>query len=664
MNPLVIVVACAALLGLSALSSLLAGRRNQVAIGIATAGCVLSCAIGFCTSIYAIVNAWTGSYRRAWTLPLGEFHVAIDSLSSFFLFCLFLLSGMTSLYAAGYFKGHPGNRPVHANTSFYNLLVASMVLLLVARDAVLFIMAWEAMSIASFFLVTTDHEKEEVRRAGYLYLVASQLGTVFLLLLFAMLSHRTASFDFDFWAASPHATAPIRNICFVLAVVGFGVKAGFWPLHIWLPFAHPAAPSPVSALMSGVMIKMGVYGMLRTLQYLGPPPAWWGQLLIAIGIVSGVLGVLMALAQSDLKRMLAYSSVENVGIVAIGLGVGVLGQSQMQPAIALLGFAGALLHILNHALFKSLLFQAAGNIVHCTGERSMQALGGLSRQMPTTSILFLIGSVAISGLPPLNGFVGEWLIYLGAFRGSGGLSTPFAASSACALIALALIGGLALACFGRAFGVTFLGEPRSSLALEAHEARPSMLVPMVVLAALCATIGIWPAAAMRIVQPAASQMAGTSWVPGDSIKMLGSLSRVAIVLISLVLILTLVRKRLLRTRTVSAGNTWGCGYPAPTARMQYSAGSFASPVLFMFRPLIGAKVQGKVATEYFPTDTRYEEQFADIAADRVIVPAAEGILRVAARLRVLQHGRVQLYLVYIFAALIVLLVWQLAFKGG
>jgi hydrogenase-4 component B len=664
MNPLAIVVACAALLGLSAITSLLAGRRNHLALGTATTGCVLSCTLGLCASIYTLLNDYSGSFRMAWTLPLGEFHVAIDSLSAFFLCCVFLVSGVTSLYAAGYFKSHFGNEPIHANLSFYNMLVGSMVLLLVTRDAVLFIMAWEVMSIASFFLVTAEHEKSEVRRAGYLYLVASHLGTVFLLLLFALLSRRTGSFDFDIWGTSLHATAPIRNICFVLAVAGFGVKAGFWPIHIWLPYAHPAAPSPVSALMSGVMIKMGIYGILRSLQFLGPPPAWWGQLLIAFGIASGILGVLLALAQHDIKRLLAYSSVENVGIVAIGLGVGVLGQSQGQPTIAYFGFAGALLHVLNHALFKSLLFQAAGNVVLSTGQRNIQALGGLSRPMPVTSVLFLLGSVAICGLPPFNGFVSEWLIYVGAFRGSGWLATPLAASSVCALFALALIGGMAQACFARAFGVIFLGQPRSALARQAHEVRPIMLAPMVVLAGLCALIGIWPSAALRIVQPAASQMSGTMSTPHDSISMLGSLSRVALVLVSLVLFLALIRKCLLHRRVISTGNTWGCGHPAPTSRMQYSAASFAAPLLFMFRPLLGARIRQNGSPEYFPIQTQFEEHFSDIAGERVILPAADSIVRVAARLRVLQQGRVQLYLVYVFATLIVLLVWLLAFKGA
>lgn len=255
-----------------------------------------------------------------------------------FCFCLFLISGVTSLYAAGYFQYHPGDKPICINIAFFNLLVASMVLLVLARDAVLFMMAWETMSIASYFLVTAEHEKEDVRRAGHIYLVASQLGTVFLFLLFGLLSRSTGNFNFDMWASSNGAAMRIPSICFLLAVVGFGAKAGFWPIHIWLPYAHPAAPSPVSALMSGVMIKMGIYGILRTLQFLGPPAAWWGQLLIAIGIVSGVLGVLLALAQHDLKRLLAYHSVENIGIISIGLGVGVLGQSCGQPVIAFLHF--------------------------------------------------------------------------------------------------------------------------------------------------------------------------------------------------------------------------------------------------------------------------------------------------------------------------------------
>ena len=376
-----------------------------------------------------------------------------------------------------------------------------MLLVVVARNGVLFLMSWELMSLASFFLVTLEDEKESVRRAGWIYLVAMHLGTAFLLAMFLLLGKNAGSLDFERLST---AAAP-SGVFFLLAVIGFGTKAGFIPMHVWLPEAHPAAPSHVSAVMSGVMIKTGIYGLLRMLTLLGPPPAWWGWTLVAIGVVSGILGVLYALSQHDLKRLLAYHSVENIGIIAMGLGVGVLGISYENPTMAALGFTGGLLHVVNHAVFKSLLFLGAGSVLHATGTGELDRLGGLLKRMPVTGATFLIGAAAISGLPPLNGFVSEFLIYLGAVAGLGSqahIAPAWPLMSVLVVGGLALIGGLAAACFTKAFGIVFLGEPRSDEAAHAHEAGAAMRWPMVVLAGLCVLIGLaaplWP----LVLQPA------------------------------------------------------------------------------------------------------------------------------------------------------------------
>ena len=664
MNPLTVSIACLVLLSTSAIGAMLTGARSRSTVAIGSIGGSVAGSLGVIASGYALLSGRTTSLYIPWTLPMGAFHLRIDGLSAFFLLCLFLVSGINSAYAAGYLLSHHDERPVTAQVAFHNLLLASMAMLVLARDGLLFIMAWEVMSLTSFFLVATDHDDEQVRHAGYFYLAASHLGTVCLFLVFALLARKTGSFDFDVWTATPGVTGQLASVCFVLSVVGFGTKAGFWPTHVWLPYAHPAAPSPVSALMSGVMIKMGIYGLLRTLQFLGPPLAWWGQALIAIGMVSGVLGVLLALAQHDLKRLLAYHSVENIGIIAIGIGTGLVGRSQGQPLLAFFGFAGALLHVLNHALFKSLLFQAAGNIALATGERNVQALGGLARRLPLTSVLFLVGSVAICGLPPFNGFVSEWLIYVGAFRGAATLAAPHAASSVAALFALALIGGLALACFVKAFGVVFLGEPRSESVLRARELPALMTGPMLISAALCAMIGTWPILALRLLQPAVREMSGLASLPVDAVSMLVSLTRVVAGLLVLALGLALLRHVLLRGRAVTRASTWGCGYPAPTPRMQYSAGSFAAPLLFVFRPLLGARTHQVPLQSYFQREASSEEHFSDLAASGLVLPASRALLRAAARLKVLQHGRVQLYLVYVFVTLVGLLLWQLSAAGG
>jgi hydrogenase-4 component B len=326
---------------------------------------------GIVASLAALGRGKEESIRAAWSIPIGGFHVGIDYLSSFFLICIFVVSGLSAVYGIGYLQAYLGKRRIAPAIAFFNLLVAAMVVIVIARDGVLFLMTWEVMSVTSFFLVTFEDERREVRRAGLTYLIASQLGVVFLFVLFALFASHTGTFDLSTLAIAHARAARFANLCFLLALVGSGTKAGFWPLHIWLPDAHPAAPSHVSALMSGVMIKMGIYGLLRTLMLLGPPSAWWGILMLTVGGVSGLAGVLHALAQHDLKRLLAYHSVENIGIIALGIGIGLLGQSYGQPTMAMLGYGGALLHVLNHGLFKGLLFQGAGSVLHGTGTRDI-----------------------------------------------------------------------------------------------------------------------------------------------------------------------------------------------------------------------------------------------------------------------------------------------------
>jgi len=656
---LTVILLSVALLCASAVVAALAGRSDRSALGVGTTGSVLACAAGATAALAALLGGEKSSLRANWPLPLGELHVALDALSSFFLVCIFLVSGLAALYGGGYLRHYIGKRRLAPALFFFNLLVASMAVVAIARDGILFLIAWEVMSVASFFLVTFENEREDVRRAGMTYLIASHLGVVFLFVLFALLRRGSGTYDFDTFTAASEPAAGLANVCFLLALVGFGSKAGFWPLHIWLPDAHPAAPSHVSAVMSGVMIKMGIYGLLRTLTFLGPPPAWWGAVVVLIGAISGVAGVLHALAQHDLKRLLAYHSVENIGIIALGIGVGLLGQTHRNAPIAFVGYAGALLHVLNHGLFKSLLFMGAGSVLSVTGTRDIDSLGGLSRRMSTTALTFLVGSVAICGLPPLNGFVSEWLIYVGAFRGSASLPTAWAVAALGAIPALALIGGLAAACFVKAFGVVFLGEPRSEAASKAHEANRLMRVPMILDALLCIAIGLWPLGAVQLVAPAATFLGHVVEMPSDAAGPLLAITRVAVVLVTLMVLLALLRRRLLRRRFVTQAATWGCGYAHPTPRMQYTAASFAEPLLTPFASVIHTRVHQEGPSGYFPAKAYYEEHVGDMAGERFLVPGTRGIIRVLSRLRVIQQGRLQLYLVYIAATLVVLLIWQL-----
>ena len=647
-----------ALLFGSALLAAILGRRDRAALAVGTASAVAASLLGGAASLVALRSGATLVWRARVPLPLGELRVGIDPLSAFFALCICVVSGLAAVYGAGYLRAYLGKRRVAPAVVFFNLLLAAMLGVVLARDGVLFLLAWEAMSLSSFFLVTFENDRDEVRRAGTTYLIASHVGVILLIALFALLGRAAGSFDFAAMKRIGIAAAGLANVAFLLALGGFGTKAGFWPVHIWLPDAHPAAPSHVSAVMSGVMIKMGIYGLLRVLPFLGPPPAWWGAVFVLVGAISGVAGVIHALAQHDLKRLLAYHSVENIGIIALGIGLGLLGQRYGHPALATLGYAGALLHTLNHGLFKGLLFQGAGSVLHGSGTRHLDSLGGLSRRMPETATAFLVGSVAICGLPPLNGFVSEWLIYLGAFRAGATLPATGAVVALVALPALALIGGLAAACFVKVFGVVFLGEPRSDHARHAHEVGLAMRAPMLAAALACLAIGLWPAGALALVAPAAVCLSGEA-LPAD-LGPLFNISLLATVLVALIATLALLRARLLKTRPVAQAATWGCAYPHATARMQYTATSFADPVLAPFSSVLHIRTDGGLPDGMFPTQAHFEKHVGDMAGERMLVPAWRHFLRAARRLRVIQHGRMQLYLVYILATLVALVLWQLS----
>ncbi len=664
---LVPLLLAAGLLGLSALAAALLGRSDRAALAAGTAGCVAACAAGAPLAVLALLRGEVRVLDPGWTLPVGSLRVGIDPLSAFFLACIFTVCGLAAVYGWGYLAAPGGSRRLAPAAASFNVLAAAMVLVVLARDGILLLLAWELMSLASLLLVLHEHERPEVRRAGLVYLIASQVGVVFLFVLVALLGRAAGGYDFDRLRAAGAAAPGLAGVAFLLALAGFGTKAGFWPVHLWLPDAHPAAPSHVSAVMSGVMIKMGIYGLLRFLTFLGPPPAWWGVVVIAIGAVSGVLGVLQALAQHDLKRLLAYHSVENVGIITLGIGVGLLGQAHGQPALAFLGYAGALLHVLNHGLFKSLLFEGAGSVLHATGARDLDRLGGLARRMPVTAATFLVGSAAICGLPPLNGFVSEWLIYVGAFRGGAALPGHWALASLAAVVALALIGGLAAACFVKAYGVVFLGEPRSAATERAHDPGAAMRVPMLLAALACVAIGLVPAVAVRLAAPAAGFLAGpaTAAAAGaaDAVRALASISRLAAAFLALAALLAWARAAALRRRRVAVENTWGCGYASPTARMQYTAASFARPLLEPFSPLVPAHVEGEGPEGLFPASARLERHTGDPAGERILLPALRGVIRLFSRVRVIQQGRIQRYLAYIFVTLVVLLVWLAGVAG-
>jgi formate hydrogenlyase subunit 3/multisubunit Na+/H+ antiporter MnhD subunit len=644
--------------------SLAAGKFPKMIAPLAASSVVggsVFCAID---AIRAISNGQSVEAIIPWRLPFGNAVFGLDPLSAFFVLPIAVVVALAAVYGTEYLKPPRGGMSVGVHWFFFNFLAAAMLLVVSARNGFVFLICWEAMSLASFFLVIGDYQSDSARRAGWIYLIATHLGTACLLALFLLLGRESGSLDFAGFSAGSSAGA-----LFLLAVVGFGTKAGFMPLHVWLPEAHPAAPSHVSAVMSGVMIKTGIYGLLRTLTFLGDMPAWWGWTVLGIGAASGVLGVLFALAQHDLKRLLAYSSVENIGIIALGIGMGMLGISYGIPAMAALGFLGALLHVLNHSLFKSLLFLGAGAVQHGAGTRDMNRLGGLLKRMPIVGAAFLVGACAISGLPPLNGFVGELMIYLGAIGSVADANRNDGASwvvlGVLVVGGLALIGGLAAACFAKAFGGVFLGEPRTEEAKHAHEAGRRMRFSMLALAAACIIIAlsapIWP----KILQPCVAAIAPKVFedLPGiiaeKAVFPLSALCGATWIFIALAVGLAVVRKKMLSGRDVSKSTTWDCGYIGSSPRIQYTASSFAQPIVLLFRMFLRSKYRLDEPQGFFPERASFRSETPDVLGDYFYRPAMAGVAWAASKLRWLQHGRIQLYVLYIALTIFVLLIWKL-----
>lgn len=624
-----------------------AGERPACGLVLFGAGCGV---VGVAGSL----AGWGGdAVTLPWSVPGGELALRLDPLSAVFLLPVLLILACGAVFGLGYWpqRAHPDNG--RKFRLFFGSLGGALVVLLTARNAVLFLLAWEVMALSSYFLITTEGEKSEARRAGFIYLVATHTGTLALFAMFALLEQLSGSFTFP---AAQSLAAGGGVAIFLLGLFGFGLKAGLMPLHVWLPGAHAAAPSHASALLSGVMIKTGIYGLVRLTSFFTDLPPWWGWTILALGAVSGIFGVAFALAQHDIKRLLAYHSVENIGIIALGLGIALLGRSFELPALALLGIAGALLHVINHGLFKSLLFLSAGSVIHATGSREIDHYGGLLKRQPWTGIFFLGGAVAISGLPPFNGFISEWLIYLGAFSAFTGESLTVHLA-VLAVPALALIGGLALACFVKVFGIAFLGEPRSAEAARAHEAPLGMRLAMLPLLACCVWIGLLPMTIAPLLQRAALDWSGRT----GEVSLTAPLAPLAWVagmgwglLLALVLVGLWLRRR--AKGAPDTVSTWGCGYALPGPRMQYTASSFADFLVGLFRFGLRTEQRGGEVGGAFPAPGHFHSQTPDTVLDRLLYPACRGVARGFTWLRArVQNGLIAVYLLYVAATLCVLL---------
>lgn len=658
---LLLLVAAGSLLALSGAPGLLLSWRSSWGPRIATALTVVGSVVGMAGGLLALGGSADATLGLASPVPGMRASLGADALSGFFALPVFLVGGLGSIYGASYWppRRHPRNG--RRLRFCYGLLLASLVFITLARDGMAFLVAWEVMALTNFFLVTTEEEAPAVREAGWLYLLYSHVTILGLFALFLLGSQ--ARGDFAFGVIPGGAPQALRTAIFVLALVTFGVKAGAMPLHSWLPAAHASAPSHVSAVMSGVVIKMGIYGLVRTCGLLGEPPLAWGIGVLAVGCLSAFFGVVFALSQHDVKRLLAYHSIENIGIILVGLGLALVGRTLGRPDWVMLGLAGCLLHVWNHALFKSLLFFGAGSVVHATGTRDVELMGGLARRMPATAGLFLLGSIAICGLPPLNGFVSELFVYLGLVHAA---VTPGSAWAALPAPVLAATGALAVACFVKVFGVVFLGVPRSERAERAHESPAPMLLPMAVLAAACVAIGAAPGLVAPALERAAVAWAGES-LRGASLRALAPLGWISAAAIALpaataVLALAVVPACRRARRRQPALSTWGCGYAGSSPRLQYTASSFAEIITSRFAWALRPRVHRPRIEGPFPAPASFHSQVDDSVLDRLLLPAARGALRATASLRALPQGQLQRYILYILAVLVPLLAW--AMFGG
>jgi hydrogenase-4 component B len=648
------VVAAIACAVLSGMPGAVLPRGSAAGERIATALMLLGGILGVAGGIRAIFWPSVAGITVPWSVPGGALSLRVDGISAMFVIQIFAVAALGSIYGLGYWS--QADRPNNGRKLrlFYGLMTAGMVTLAVARNTVLFLAGWEVMALSAFLTITTEDEERPVREVGYLYLVATRVSTLALFAIFALLYGATGAFDFD--AGGLAARSATGTAIFLLALFGFGLKAGIMPLHIWLPGAHARAPSHVSALMSGVLIKMGIYGLVRITAGFAHPPLWWGVVVLVLGVVSGILGVAFAIGQHDIKRLLAYHSVENIGIIWMGLGIALIGRSLDQPGLVVLGLAGALLHVWNHGLFKALLFLSAGSVIHATGTREIDQLGGLQKRMPWTALCFLVGAVAICGLPPLNGFVSELLVYLGFFRSVAMHEGRWWLMAAFAAPALALVGALAVACFVKVFGAVFLGVERSRHATSAHEAPRSMTGPMVVLAACCLFIGLGPVLVAPVLDGAVA-----AWAPGIGPHVASSapLGWISISGSSLAVALLCAAAWLKRRAPApDSAVTWDCGYVAPSPRMQYTSSSFAQIIVRIFSFALRPKVHEAHPHGPFPKPAGFHSHVGDAVLDEAVFPTTRTIARAFQWMRWIQRGTVHLYLTYILLTLILMLVWR------
>jgi hydrogenase-4 component B len=642
---------------------LLRGRLSRWCIA---AGTLTGAVAGIVVALQGMISQAAAEFMVPAAEPLLRMTFTLDPLGAFFL----LLIGVAAIASAVYGIGYTADAQSPRLLGFMlNLFLLSMSLVVMASNVLAFLVFWEGMSLASYFLVISESQSPETLSAGVWYAGMAHAGFASIALALLLAAGGTPGMLFA--EIRPAILSPaLKNLVFVLALLGFGSKAGLVPLHVWLPKAHPAAPSHISALMSGVMVKLGIYGILRvSLDLLGGGPAWWGGLILMLGAGSALLGVLYALMEHDLKRLLAYHTVENVGLIAMGVGLALIFRSHGLAEVAALALVAALFHTLNHGIFKGLLFMGAGAVLHATGTRNMEEMGGLIRHMPVTSVCFLIGAAAISGLPPLNGFASEWMLFQSLMAGTNIPQSLFAALMAVGVGILALTAGLAAACFVKAFGISFLAIPRSHKAENAHEVPGTMRTGMLFLAAACVLLGVlanWTAIFIARATAGIPGIAagGVRFSLGALMTVPGQSSRVSPILMALLLLvaagLVPIAFRLFRVNPkLRFADSWGCGRVNQSPRMEYTGTAFAEPLRRIFsalyRPTKDVTIDFHPESKYFVQSIQYRSEVRSWFEELLYEPLSRGVERLGDAGRRIQSGSIHLYIGYIFLALLTLL---------
>ncbi len=607
------------------------------------------------SSVYA-VRALSGNTFEALFRGnelFGNVLLKIDSLSAWFILIINFTMLTGSFYGFSYMKQYAGRKSdITLHCVAFILLQVSMIGICTVQNGFVFMILWELLAISVFILVIFDHGRNDTVRAGFNYLVQSHLSIVFIMLGFIYVGYKTGSYNFDAISDFSRQQSTLAGTTlFLCFFIGFALKSGFVPFHTWLPYAHPAAPSHVSAIMSGVVIKIGIYGILRMLLLIRTDYTTIGYIILIISVLTGIYGVMLAIIQHDLKKLLAYHSIENIGIIGIGIGVGCIGLGASNKWMAILGFSGALLHTLNHSLFKSLLFYSTGNVLQAVHTVNVEKLGGLIKKMPHTALLFLAAAIAICGLPPLNGFISEFLIYGGLYNWLYSASLLSLITIVFSIVGLVLIGGLAILCFTKAFGIVFLGNSRFVDISEVKETGAGQLIPMYAAASLMIMIGLFPSLFISMLQRPVNLFThdvvfNLNLIKVGSIDSLEVINRLFLVFILLVLFIMLLRKMAGRKKIIHSGPTWGCGYSAAGSKLQYTANSFVRSYSKLAKPILDIEKKEMEITEVFPLEKRYETESYD-KMERILIDRPVGLInKFLEYFTFLQNGRLQRYILY------------------